>query len=176
MLLKKITILSSLLISLLAGNSYSNTTQITDPQIAHIAYTAGEMDIKHAHLALEKSQDKNIREFAELMIRDHAAVNTKALALVNKLNVTPEDNDTSRLIVKQTEEKYAQLKQLSGSEFDKAYAEHEWEYHKFVNHAVETAFIPSALNAELKTLLTDALGIFKGHEQHAETMAATYKK
>ena len=30
------------------------------------------------------------------MIRDHKAVNDQALALVKKLNVTPEDNDTSK--------------------------------------------------------------------------------
>ena len=32
----------------------------TDPQIAHIAYTAGDLDIKAAQLALEKSQDKDV--------------------------------------------------------------------------------------------------------------------
>ena len=32
------------------------------------------------------------------MVRDHEAVNQQALALVKKLNVTPEDNDTSRAL------------------------------------------------------------------------------
>jgi predicted outer membrane protein len=30
----------------------------TDPQIAHIAYTAGEIDIKAANLAVKKSKNK----------------------------------------------------------------------------------------------------------------------
>ena len=53
----------------------------TDPQIAHIAYTAGQIDIEAARLALKKSKNKNVRSFAEDMVRDHVAVNDKALAL-----------------------------------------------------------------------------------------------
>ena len=63
-----------------------------DAQIAHIAYTAGLIDIKAAHLALEKSKNKEVRDFAENMVRDHTAVNDQALALVKKLHVTPQDN------------------------------------------------------------------------------------
>ena len=39
-----------------------------------------------------------MREFAADMVRDHTAVNKQALALVKKLKVTPEDNDTSKAL------------------------------------------------------------------------------
>src|ERR1700733_8832497 len=91
-----------------------------DEQIAHIAYTAGQIDIKAAQLALEKSKNKEVRTFAEDMVRDHTAVNEQALALVKKLNVTPEDNDTSKALTKQAAEKHASLQKLSGAAFDKA--------------------------------------------------------
>ncbi|TIP34170.1 MAG: DUF4142 domain-containing protein, partial [Mesorhizobium sp.] len=68
----------------------------TDPQIAHIAYTAGTIDIEAAKLAIEKSKNKEIVAFAKGMERDHEAVNKQALDLVKKLKVTPEDNDTSK--------------------------------------------------------------------------------
>ena len=47
----------------------------TDPQIAHIAYTAGNIDIEAAKLALTKSKTPAVREFASEMMRDHEAVN-----------------------------------------------------------------------------------------------------
>jgi predicted outer membrane protein len=53
----------------------SGTGQPTDPQIAHIAYTAGQIDIKAAKQALGKSQNKDVKAFAEEMVRDHEAVN-----------------------------------------------------------------------------------------------------
>ena len=70
--------------------------KLTDPQIAHIAYTAGQLDIEAAQQALQKSNNKDVIAFAQDMERDHKAVNDQALALVRKLNVTPEDNDNQQ--------------------------------------------------------------------------------
>ena len=35
----------------------------TDPQIAHIAYTAGQIDVEAGKLALEKSKNDDVRAF-----------------------------------------------------------------------------------------------------------------
>jgi putative membrane protein len=147
----------------------------TDPQIAHIAYTAGDLDIKAAKQALEKSKDKNIRAFANDMVKDHTAVNDKALALVKKLKVTPEDNDTSKGLVKNADAKRTELGKLSGAAFDKAYVDNEVTYHKTVNDALAKTLIPSSQNGELKSLLETGLKIFQGHEQHAEHLASQLK-
>lgn len=147
----------------------------SDPQIAHIAYTAGDLDIKAARLALEKSKNKAVRDFADNMVKDHSAVNVQALALVKKLNVTPVDNATSKGLADQASDKQAELAKLSGTAFDKAYVDNEVAYHKTVNAALETTLIPSASNAELKSFLQTGLKIFQGHEQHAEHLAAAFK-
>ena len=147
----------------------------TDPQIAHIAYTAGQLDIEAAKQALSKSKNKDVRAFAEGMVSDHTTVNKKALDLVKKLNVTPEDNDTSRALTKAATDERDQLSKLSGEAFDKAYIANEVAYHKTVNGALETTLIPSASNPELKSLLQTGLKIFQGHEQHAEKVATELK-
>ncbi|WP_316161118.1 MULTISPECIES: DUF4142 domain-containing protein [unclassified Bradyrhizobium] len=153
----------------------SQGAKLNDPQIAHIAYTAGEIDIKAAKQALDKSSSKEVKEFAQGMVRDHEAVNKQALALVKKLKVTPEDNDTSRALSKQASEKLDELGKLKGAAFDKAYIANEVVYHKTVNGALETQLIPSASNSELKELLQTGLKLFQGHEQHAEHVAADLK-
>lgn len=147
----------------------------SDAEIAHIAYTAGALDIKAAELALEKSKNAAVLAFANDMVRDHKAVNDKALALVKKLNVTPEDNDTSKGLTQGADEKRTELAKLSGAAFDKAYVDNEVAYHKTVNGALETTLIPSAQNAELKSLLETGLKIFQGHQMHAEHLAGTLK-
>ena len=149
--------------------------KLNDAEIAHIAYTAGQIDIEAAQQALQKSNNKQVKAFADDMIRDHKAVNDKALALVKKLNVTREDNDTSKALAKQAAEKRAELAKLSGAAFDKAYIDNEVAYHKTVNGALANTLIPSASNAELKDLLETGLKIFQGHEQHAEHVAAEFK-
>src|SRR5665213_1836131 len=147
----------------------------TDPQIAHIDYTAGQLDIEAAKQALAKTKNKEVKAFAEDMVRDHTAVNKQALDLVKKLKVTPEDNDTSRALTKAAADKRTELAKLNGAAFDKAYVANEVAYHKTVNGALETVLIPSASNAELKSLLQTGLKIFQGHEQHAEHVAAELK-
>lgn len=149
--------------------------KLNDLEIAHVAYTAGSIDIRYAHLALALSQNAEVREFAELMIRDHSAVNDQALALVKKLNITPKDNGVSQDLVKKSEGLVAKMKKLNGAAFDKRYAANELSYHQFVNGAVEGVFIPNAKNAELKALLQSALQVFKVHEGHAEMMVKALK-
>ncbi len=162
-------------ICLSSSIALAQATKLTDPQIAHIAYTAGEIDIKAAKQALDKASSKQVKQFAQDMVRDHEAVNKQALDLVKKLKVTPEDNDTSKALSKQASEKLAELDKLKGAAFDKAYVENEVAYHKTVNNALETQLIPSASNAELKGLLQTGLKIFQGHEQHAEHVEAELK-
>ncbi len=165
-------------LSALAAVSVSAPTQageLNDLQIAHIAYTAGIVDIRYAHLALAISENPEVRAFATTMLRDHKAVNDLALGLLEKLNAAPQDNETSQSLVAQSNEKVAELKNLSGAHFDRHYAENELAYHQFVNQTVEGTFIPAAQNAEFKALLGQALEIFKAHEGHAEMMVKALK-
>jgi putative membrane protein len=147
----------------------------TDPQIAHIAYTAGVIDVEAAKLAISKSKNSEVVGFAQSMVKDHEAVNVQALDLVKKLNVTPEDNPTSQALAKAAEDKRTELGKIEGAAFDKAYVDNEVAYHKQVNDALQTLLIPSAENAELKALLETGLKLFQGHQQHAEHVAASLK-
>src|SRR6516162_8764906 len=160
---------------LLSSPALAEGAKLTDPQIAHIAYTAGVIDVAAAKQAISKASNKDVKAFAEDMVRDHEAVNKQALDLVKKLKVTPEDNDTSKALSKQASDKLAELGKLSGASFDKAYIANEVAYHKAVDSALETQLIPSASNAELKSLLQTGLKIFQGHQQHAEHVAAELK-
>ena len=147
----------------------------TDPQIAHIAYTAGTIDIAAGKQALAKSHNKAIRAFAQEMVRDHSAVNVKALALVKKLKVTPQDNSTSQSLSKGAKAELAKLSHLHGAKFDRAYIDNEVAYHKTVNGALESTLIPSAKNGELKSLLQTGLTLFREHQAHAEQAAKGLK-
>lgn len=147
----------------------------TDPQIAHIAYTAGSIDIAAGKQALARAHDRKVRDFAKEMVRDHQAVNTKALALVKKLHVTPQDNPTSQGLTKAAAAESAKLAKLKGRAFDREYINNEVAYHKTVNQALEGTLIPSAKNAELKSLLETGLTLFREHQTHAEQVAKAMK-
>jgi putative membrane protein len=147
----------------------------TDPEIAHIAYTAGVLDAAAGSAAATKSTNPAVRQFAETMVRDHNSVNAKALELVEKLKVSPQPNAISEALSTQAKETSARLANLKGAEFDRAYVQNEVEFHRAVNDALRTTLIPSADNAELKALLETGLSLFEAHQKHAEHLAAELK-
>ena len=150
--------------------SAQEAKDLSDVEIAHVAYTADNIDIRYAHLALAISENPDIHEFANTMIRDHTAVNEQALALLAKLGVSAEDNFLSQSLEEGADTIVDELSQLRGADFDKRYAENELAYHQSVNALVGDTFIPNIDNAEVKALFEAGLAIFKTHEGHAEQM------
>lgn len=169
----KNTILAALLALGTIGAVTAHDSPLTDAQVAHIAYTAGQLDIAAAEQALAKSTNPDVIEFANQMARDHKAVNDQALALVGRLGVTPEDNPTSQSLSEAAKAKQAELAALEGAAFDAAYVANEVAFHQTVNDALKTTLIPAAHNAELKTLLETGLVLFTEHQTHAEHLAST---
>jgi len=148
---------------------------LNDLEIAHVAYTADNIDIRYAHLALAISTNPEIHKFARTMIRDHEAVNAQALALLEKLKAQPQDNFLSKQLIAGSDKLVDEMSKLRGADFDKRYAENELAYHKAVNDLVENTFIPNIDNAEVKELFKAGLKIFKVHEGHAEMMVKGLK-
>jgi putative membrane protein len=148
----------------------------TDPQIAAIVVAANQVDIDAGKLAKSRSKNKEVDKFAEQMITDHSGVNKQAVALVTKLKVKPEPNDTSKSLLKGGDENIAKLKKLKGAEFDKAYVDHEVDYHQAVLDAIDKTLIPSAKNAELKGLIEKVRPAIAAHLDHAKHLQASLGK
>lgn len=143
---------------------------LNDLEMAHVAVTASDIDIAYAHLALAFSGNPAVREFAETMIRDHTAVNGQVADLAKRLGVQAQDNALSQQLREEAERKKQELSRLRGAAFDRAYMENEARYHQSVNGVVADAFIPNIENAEVKRAFEGALAIFRGHQEHAESL------
>jgi putative membrane protein len=142
----------------------------TDPQIAAIVVTANQVDIDAGKLAGARSHNKDVKSFAHLMVTDHSSVNKSAVDLVHRLNVTPEENSTSRALKQGGDENLTKLKKLKGTAFDKAYVDHEVAYHEAVLDAIDKTLIPDAQNADLKALLVKVRPAFVAHLEHARQL------
>jgi putative membrane protein len=145
---------------------------VTDPQIAGIVVGANAIDIEAGELAKEKGENAKVREFAQRMITDHTAVNQQASDLAGRLGVTPEESPTSRQLRQGADQNMANLRGLSGAAFDRAYIDHEVEYHQTVLSAIDETLIPGAQNAELRDLLTRTRPAIQAHLDHAKQIQA----
>lgn len=156
--------------------SAQKSQKLTDPEIASVAVTADQIDIDYAKIAIKKSHNPKVIEFAKTMEKDHGNVNKQAVALAKKLGVTPKDNPTTESLLAGAKKTTAMLNSKKGKAFDKAYVDNEVGYHKAAIGVVENMLIPDATNGELKSLLQSALPIFKGHLAHAEMVQKSLEK
>lgn len=148
----------------------------SDPQIAAIVVAANQVDIDAGQLAITKTKNAEVKKFAELMVKDHTAVNQAAVELVTKLKVTPEESDTSKSLTIGGADTRAKLDKLDGAAFDKAYVDNEVAYHEAVINVLKTQLIPAASNAELKAALTGAQPAFEAHLAHAKQVQEALAK
>jgi len=147
-----------------------------DAQIAAIVVTANQVDIDAGELAKSRSNNKEVKEFAQRMITDHSGVNKAATELVTRLKVKPQDNPTSTSLKKGGDDTLKRLKGLKAAEFDKAYVDNEVTYHQTVLDAIDKTLIPSAKNEELKALLVKVRPAFVAHLEHAKHLQSSLKK
>jgi putative membrane protein len=158
----------------LAPRSYAQ--EPSDPQIVGIVLAADDIDINYGKIALSKSKNKDVRDFAQQMVTDHSAVQKSVRDLAAKLGVTAQDSDTSNSLNSKAEEITTKLNTLKGKAFDTFYIDNEVVYHKQVTDAVAAVLIPSAQNAELKSALEGAQPLFLGHLEHSQKVQASVEK
>ena len=175
-----VLILTSIAIAALStmANAADKTSAFTpsDAQIAMIVVVADAVDVDYGKLAVKKTSNQAVKEFAETMVRDHIAVNDKAIALAKKLGVTPEASDTSKSLKSDGKKELAKLKVLTDAGFDKAYVNNEVSYHEAVISLLDKTLIPNTKNAELKSLLESGRPIFAAHLEHAKKLQASLGK
>lgn len=152
------------------------TPKLTDPEIASVAVVANQIDIDYAQVAIKRSKNKDVIDFANRMMVDHKAVIEQAVALVTKLGVTPKDNAVSQSLLTQSSETLKKLNSISKTDFDKTYIDNEVAYHEAVIGAVRDLLIPQAKNLELKDLLEAVLPALEVHLEHAKMAQSKISK
>jgi putative membrane protein len=145
---------------------------LTDPQIATIALTAHRIDVDRGKLALKHTKNDEVKQFAQQMVNDHQAGIAEAMALASRLHVTPQASDVSKSLQLDAKKASGRLKKEKGTTFDKDYIDTEVAYHQAVIDALKSVLVPGAQNADLKTLLQNAVPTLEGHLQHAKMVQA----
>lgn len=145
-----------------------DTPELTDPEIAHVAVTANQIDINYAKIAKERTSNEKVLNFAQAMIDDHSAIINMAAALAKDLGVTPQKNAVSKSLLAGEKKTTKMLKTVDAEDFDAAYVKNEVAYHKAVINAVQNILIPQADNDRLRDLLKSVMPLLESHLEHAE--------
>lgn len=141
----------------------------TDAEITNIMMTVNTEEMNLAKVARQNAESQKVKDFAQMMFTEHAKNNDKAEKIVKSLKETKASN-TLKVGV---EDKVEELKTMKGKEFDRNFMQVQVDMHKRVLERLDTALIPKAKNAELKTMLQETRGKVEGHLKEAQSIQSS---
>ena len=90
----------------------------SDSKFATEAAVGGMAEVELGKLALTKSSNAKVKEFADMMVNDHGKANTELMAIAKMKNIT-----LPGMVDEMHQKKMDELKGKSGADFDKAYVD-----------------------------------------------------
>ena len=167
-ILLAVALLSVGLATMVTNAQSGESPKLTDAQIFAIYDQVNGFDIETAELGAVKGHAQEVRQLAAMVLRDHSAVRQMTRDLAERLDVSydvPEDDEAARAHAKVL----ADLRRLSGADFDRAYLAHEAQFHDTAINAVKTLLLPNVRSEAFKAQLN---AVLPGFEHHlAETLA-----
>jgi putative membrane protein len=141
--------------------------KLSDAEFVEKAATAGLAEVRISNLALDKSAANNVRSFASVMVKDHAAANQqlRAIAAAKGLSV-PQTLDQAHM------ETINKMVRLSGSEFDEAYVNVMKQDHDSAIALFENAAGEPGLSKELRDFAISTLDTLRNHQLQAHNLPA----
>lgn len=128
-----------------------------DAKFTTQAAVGGMAEVELGKMALEKSSNPQVKEFATMMVKDHGMANTELMAIAKQKNITlPSTVDDEH------KKKMDDLSKKTGADFDKAYVDAMVSGHKSTLKLMEDE-LRDAKDADLKAFATKTAPIVQSH-------------
>jgi putative membrane protein len=143
--------------------------KLDDPTIVAIFDAANTYDIETGTLASTRASSKAVRDFGAMIARDHSNVRQQGRDLAKSLGVTPTPPKDFAL-AKAHSDAMKSLRGLKGAAFDRAFLQHEVDFHNAVLDAINKTLMPAIQNAQVKDLVTKVAPAFVAHRDAAQNL------
>ncbi|MBA6118118.1 DUF4142 domain-containing protein [Pseudomonas putida] len=156
-------------LSMVLGMASWQVMAATSDDFVDAATEAGIAEVVTGNLALEKSQNAEIKTFAQQMVTDHTKANQKLGDIARKLDIKVPDDAALTDKVKKM------ILQWRDESFDKSYVNNQVDAHE---KAVEL-FKKEAASSdkpELKAFASDTLPTLEHHLEQAKALQAKHGK
>jgi putative membrane protein len=152
-----------------ATGGTSSTVLPADKDWVSNAGMAGMAEVQMGNLALQKTQNADVRAFAQRMVTDHSKANDELQQLVTAKGLTlPAQLDD------ENDDAVEHLEGLSGAEFDKAYMQHMVADHNKAVTLFQTG-ANTAQDVDIKAYAAKNLPIIQEHATLAQEVSRKVK-
>jgi putative membrane protein len=138
-------------------------TTLSDGEIAEVTDVVNTGEIEQAQLATSKASNPRVREFANMMIRDHTRAKQEASQIVRQQNLVTQDGALATQIENQSTQMLQSLRAADPGDFDMVYISGQVEQHQKALDTLDKQLIPSADGPQLKAQLEEARDMISRH-------------
>jgi putative membrane protein len=143
---------------------------LTGPEIAGILTTANQGEIDAGQLASTKAVSPAVRDFANMMVRDHTGALSDARAVFDRSHLVPNASNTTVLAIQDLNKRTRRsLDQYAGSSFDRTYMQSQVDMHSWLLNQIDASLMPSS-RGDLRTLLVNQRAAVAAHLDRARTI------
>jgi putative membrane protein len=146
----------------------SRITRVSDANTAAILLASHNVVLAAARIAATRAQNRDVKLLARNLVTDHTTMSATLSRLLANADLTPRDDDVTRLLRDQSAARRDTLRTLSGWTFDSAYVANEVRYHQELLVAIDRVFIPSVRNGRLRDYVSSIRPTVAGHLELAE--------
>ena len=155
-----------------AGLAFAGTSTdkapLTSSTFVSKAAQTGMAEVELGKIALGKSQNADVRAFADRMVKDHSKANEELTTIAQSKNVeVPKKLDIEH------QGMVDMMRGKSGADFDKEYAQHMAKGHGDAVALFTDASKASGLDHELAAFAQKTLPTLQEHKQMADKLAAS---
>jgi putative membrane protein len=142
----------------------------TDANVVDVLTVANQGEVDYSQLGVEKATNASVKQFAQMMVKDHGTMLDAVKGLASKLNVTPSPNDKVNDLQKENQKDIADLNgKKVGKDFDHEFMEEQVDMHQ------ETLDLLNDLdgkttNADLKAAIAEAKPKVQAHLDQAKAI------
>lgn len=153
----------SLAQKMMPGSTMSN------PEILGVLNTINRSEIDAGQLAKQKASTQEVRAFASRMQNEHQMMMQNINQLAQRMNMQPQKPALASTLEKTHQETMEELRNKSGSDFDKAYIEYQVKMHEQSVDLVKNA-ADSVDNPNLKLHLRQTVPDLQNHLASAQSV------
>ncbi|HLQ99619.1 MAG TPA: DUF4142 domain-containing protein [Sphingobacterium sp.] len=134
-------------------NVFAQQMEFNDPQIISVVEAISKIDMDYGEIALNRTQNNEVKEFAQAMIQNYTYHFNQILALKKELILSIQTNEITRSLLKDKSENIKLLESRKQKYFDITYVDNEVAFHEAAVSILKNVLIPQARNDKLKNFL-----------------------
>lgn len=154
--------------SAVSASPNSTDAQKNDEQTLKLIMVIDDNEVNAARLALQKSQNADVKKFAQEMIKEHVQNIKEAKKVMLQSKIFPLISDQSIAFETDGKNGLDKLTTLQGKDFDAAYMSAMVDGHKKVAALLTDTLIPKASNPQIVTFLKSTSAMVSHHLAMAE--------